>query len=352
YAIGPPRIMNWLEAAGEPFPVSGPSLALAAACLQEGEDRMQAFVRIIRRERRELAGTLKDLGAAPFPSQGNFVLARFKDPAWVAAALAGLGIAVRAYPDDTGVLSRCLRITCPGDADSFRRLQQALAAALAPEALLLDLDGVLADVSASYREAIRATARLYGVALSPGEIAAAKTEGCAANDWLLTQRLLGRHGRQVSLDEIVARFQVIYHGTPKVPGLRLAETLLVDPSLLERLAASRPLAIVTGRPRAEADWFLKRTGIGSFFASVVTADDAPAKPNPGGPALALKELGVQRAWMVGDAVDDVQAARQAGVVPLAVLPPGGQRRITAAALQRAGAAAVFNRLEEILEKLP
>ena len=41
------------------------------------------------------------------------------------------------------------------------RLEAALGAALRPEALLLDMDGVMADVSASYRGAIVQTAARF-----------------------------------------------------------------------------------------------------------------------------------------------------------------------------------------------
>ena len=39
-----------------------------------------------------------------------------------------------------------------------------------PEALLLDMDGVVADVSGSYREAIRRTAAHFGVEVTPEDI--------------------------------------------------------------------------------------------------------------------------------------------------------------------------------------
>ena len=55
---------------------------------------------------------------------------------------------------------------------------------------LFDIDGVLADVSASYRATIVATAAEFGVRVSQDDIEAVKRAGDANNDWVVTQRLL------------------------------------------------------------------------------------------------------------------------------------------------------------------
>ena len=63
YAAGPARIIHWLRAAGGPYSVSGPSLALAMEWLQSGGDHVREYVKRIRMERTALAGTLRALGA-------------------------------------------------------------------------------------------------------------------------------------------------------------------------------------------------------------------------------------------------------------------------------------------------
>jgi histidinol-phosphate aminotransferase len=137
YAVGPPEVLGWLRAAAGPYAVSRPSLALAAARLETGQGEVDAFVETVRRERGELERLLTELGAEPSPSQGNFAFARFRDAAWVRDALAGLGIAVRSFPDHPD-LEGCVRITCPGDAASFARLTAALRTILKPEGLIID----------------------------------------------------------------------------------------------------------------------------------------------------------------------------------------------------------------------
>jgi len=52
-------------------------------------------------------------------------------------------------------------------------------------------------------------------------------------------------------------------------------------SVLERLAAKYPLAIVTGRPRKpDCETALKVFGLSKLFKVVVCMEDAPVKPDP------------------------------------------------------------------------
>jgi HAD superfamily phosphatase len=112
-----------------------------------------------------------------------------------------------------------------------------------------------------------------------------------------------------------------------------------------------PLAVVTGRPRAEARWFLERVGIAELFRVVVCMEDAARKPDPAPVRLALARLGVRRAWMVGNTPDDVRAAAAADVVPLGIVAPGDDLDATAAALADAGAARVLDQLSDLEELL-
>jgi hypothetical protein len=57
-------------------------------------------------------------------------------------------------------------------------------------AVLLDMDGVLADVSLSYRVCVTATAARYGVTVTQRDIVAAKATGLYNNDWVLTHHLV------------------------------------------------------------------------------------------------------------------------------------------------------------------
>jgi histidinol-phosphate aminotransferase len=351
YATGSPRWIERLRAAGAPYPVSGISLSIAANALESGEPAMLDGVTTVRAERDLLATELQRLGAEPTPSQGNFVFARFESATRVWEDLQAMGIAVRRWPGRSG-LENSLRIGCPANSADFARLVSALRTSLRPEAILLDMDGVIADESQSYRETIIETAASFGVTVNRLDIRALKAAGGWNNDWEVTQQLVTQAGVAATRDEVVRRFQAIYQGDDTRPGLRERERLLVDPAVLERLSRRFRLGIVTGRPRGDAFDFLERQGIAGLFPVVVTLDDAPAKPDPAPVLLALERLGVRSAWMLGDTPDDATAARAAGVLPLGILAPDPDDAVPADELLTSGCARVLSRLEQLEELLP
>jgi histidinol-phosphate aminotransferase len=346
YALGEAELLDRLRAVGPPYAVSGPSLALAAIALDETESSMRSAVERVRVERAELTQDLSRLGVHALLSQANFVLARPEDPGWLDDAFQGQGIAIRSWPRSSA-LAGWVRIGCPGEPSDFARLRHALWTSLRPEALLFDMDGVLADESESYRESILGTVRNWGVQCDHDSIVEIKATGGANNDWEVSHRLLRRAGLDVPLQEVIERFEAIYQGTPSQPGLRERETLIPPRELLERLSARLPLAIVTGRPRRDAERFLDRFSLRGLFAAVVTMEDAPLKPNPAPVKRALQTLDCERAWMIGDTPDDVRAARAAGVLPLGVLAPGATDALSFNALLDAGAARVLDTLSDV-----
>jgi len=91
--------------------------------------------------------------------------------------------------------------------DSLPEVQALLQSALAPEAILFDMDGVLADVSRSYREAILQTVAHYGPAITGADVAAETALGDANNDWVLSQRLLAKRGVDVDLEQVTVKPQ-------------------------------------------------------------------------------------------------------------------------------------------------
>ncbi len=351
FAVASPELIGWMQTAGHPFSVSGPSLVLARHWLNEGDSAMEAFVAEVRRERPLLEKLLGQLGGRVAPSEGNFAFARVDSPLWIRDGLAGLGIGVRAFPGDP-LLDDAVRITCPGTSDDFDRLGHALQTTLAPEAILFDMDGVLADVSRSYRQAILDTVAHYGCEITSADVAAETALGDANNDWVLSQRLLAKRGVQITLEAVTETFEGLYQGTPERPGLRETETLLVGRSLLDALGRHHRLGVVTGRPRADAQRFLDKHDIADCFDTVICMGDAPAKPDPAPVQLALERLGVARAWMLGDTPDDIRAARAARVLPLGAAfqrddPPDAEP------LFQAGAARVLadpNDLKELIHE--
>jgi histidinol-phosphate aminotransferase len=351
FAMGDPRVVDWLRRIGLPFPVSTPSLRLAASMLDDEDQPGTTLITAVRRQRRELSDELADLGIEVLPSEGSFVFARFPAARRVWRWLHAFGISIRAFhgrPETDG----WLRITLPGDEPGFERIRHALRTILAPEALLFDMDGVLVDVSRSYRQAILQTAASFGVELDSEDVEQANAEGDANNDWELTRRLIAAQGVEQTLDEVTKRFEQMYQGSESQPGLRNNEKLMVPPDRLRSLAGRIPLAVVTGRPRADAERFLNEHSISDCFSAVVTMEDGPLKPDPAPVRRALEKLGVRHAWMVGDTPDDIRAADAAGVLPLGVVAPGDDPKATCSSLTDSGAAEVFNTANQVLEVLP
>jgi len=353
YAIADETLAGWMRQAGLPYAASGYSLEVATKWRAMGREQVQAYVGEVVACRQEMERVLADLGAMVIPSQGNFVFAKFGDAAWVADLLAGLGIAVRRF---SAGLAAWLRISVPVGS-AFERLRRALEAVLAPGAIIFDMDGVLADVSASYREAILRTCERWGVKVTREDVARVKAAGNANNDWVVTHRILQSRGCLASLEEVTECFEQIYQGTQESPGLRASERLLVSVGELQRLSKRYRLGIVTGRPRADAERFLSEHGLSGLFEVVVCMEDAPIKPDPAPVKLCMSLLeqrgGVRGgAWMVGDTRDDVTASRAAGVVPIGVVAPGDDVTAVTGALLDAGAGRVFASTKEFLEAIP
>jgi len=351
WAVGSRRTVDALRSVGAPYAVAGPSLAIAAAFLRDGGEYVDANVRRIRFERERLVELLGELGCDVGRASANFVLARTPRRDWIVEALASLRIAVRTFGARAD-LEDAVRITCPCSESDLARLEDGLRLVCAPEALLFDLDGVLADVSHSYDAAIVATAQRFGVRLDAGAIDAARSAGNANCDWQLTYQLVRAGGADATLDEVTREFERVYQGTAAQPGLYTTERALVTRAWLEQLAGRVRLGIVTGRPRADAERFLDQAGLRDLFEVVVTREDAPLKPDPAPVRLALEQLGVQRAWMIGDTPDDVRAAAGAGVLPLGVSGTDESTRLNRRLeLRRAGALRVFECADELTELL-
>lgn len=344
YALGPADLVDELRGFGSPYSLSALSAGLAADVLSQGTGAATEYARTVGVNRSRLANVLAELGAAPLPSQGNFVLATDVDADWLVNAAASLGIALRQFQERES-LERCVRITVPGSASDMSRLENTLRAVFDPEALLFDMDGVLADVRESFRAAIVATAESFGVNVTAEAIVAAKAQGNASDDWSLTRALLDDSGVAVGFEEVRDRFERFYQGDGATEGLKMRERLLPDRQRLAQWSERMPLAIVTARPQKDAAEFLDRFDIGRFFATVVAREDAPSKPDPAPVRLALERLGVTRAWMTGDTRDDVDAARGAGVVPIGVAVEGDD----VSALE--SAARIVKSVDEIQEVL-
>jgi phosphoglycolate phosphatase-like HAD superfamily hydrolase len=323
--------------------------------------------------------------------------------------------------------------------------------------IAFDMDGVLADVSRSYRAVVRETARRFfqpaprwrelpASLFSLAELALLKQGGGLNNDWDLTYRVIellmvplgpvlpDRHrdpwerfrrtmGRlelspllrflarsrgplrdlarrprpanpflrglcrgEVGGGNLVkqifqevylgaARFRAAYGLPPRAyrgTGFLERERLLAPPALLRSLASRHLLGIATGRPEAEAGYFLDRFALRPLFVQVLTLEDCQreerrvfrregrrvrrGKPHPfllDALAGRLKAR-VGRRYYVGDMPDDMQAARRSsrGFRPVGLVQAAPDREAARIRLLEAGARWVADDFRELAAFFP
>jgi len=197
-----------------------------------------------------------------------------------------------------------------------------------PQVIVFDVDGVLVEVTASYRETIRATVRHFTGADVPNEVIQRfKNAGGWNNDWDLTHRLIAEQGAPVEYSTVVDQFNRIFLGDGSTPGLILEEKWIPKPGFVEELGMRHTLAIFTGRWRYELQPTLDRFAKHVVFSETVTADDVTQqKPSPEGLQIIQRAHPGKTMWYLGDTVDDARAARDAGVPFLGIAARDSQRR--------------------------
>lgn len=220
--------------------------------------------------------------------------------------------------------------------------------------LIFDMDGVLVDVTESYRESIRETVRQFtGVAVSHAEIQAAKNRGGSNNDWDLSLELIRERGASPSREDVIDAFQRIYLGE-RNNGLIARERWLPREQMLERLALRFHFALFTGRERWEAQFTLSKFAPGIRFDPIVGMEDVQfEKPHPEGLWKILERRKPSETFYVGDVMDDCLAAQAASVPFIGVVAPGKPLAAELAALfRKQGALAVIGDINDLEQVLP
>jgi HAD superfamily phosphatase len=193
--------------------------------------------------------------------------------------------------------------------------------------IVFDMDGVLTEVSESYREAILQTVRHFtGQQITRDLIQEYKNQGGWNNDWALSQKIAVDLGVNVEYGDVVSRFNELFLGQ-NGEGLIRRERWFPQPGLLARLASSYELAIFTGRLRYEADISLKRFACDCRFDPIICSDDvANGKPAPDGLHSIVRMKPGRKLIFVGDTVDDARSASAAGVPFIGIAAESHSRR--------------------------
>ncbi len=232
--------------------------------------------------------------------------------------------------------------------------------------MVFDLDGVLVDVEESYRRAIKDTVEeVHGIEVEDKSIQALKNAGGFNNDWHVTYALalLGLIERNVELfnrhewfrniketgggletaitnagdqvrnsvfDDVLDQwdrsrmlsvFQQLYLGSElyeeiegEAPdriesGYIYDERVLLDVETRRSLLDRYSIAVLTGRPRAEAKIALERVGLNLPSGRLCAMEDWEAsKPHPSGLFNLREKLEADSLVLVGDTLDDIRTA--------------------------------------------
>lgn len=215
--------------------------------------------------------------------------------------------------------------------------------------IVFDMDGVLAEVTESYREAIVQTVEHFtGKRIARDLIQDYKNQGGWNNDWALSQKISADLGVEVPYSVVVDYFNQIFMGN-NGDGLIQREQWFPQPGLLERLRERFGLAIFTGRLQYEAEITLRRFAPDCSFDPLLCAEHvSKAKPDPEG-LLYIQRLNPSRKlWYVGDTIDDARSARAAGVPFIGIAARNHSRRDEILRLfQQEQAVAVLENVNEI-----
>lgn len=187
-------------------------------------------------------------------------------------------------------------------------------------AVLFDWDGTLLDSyhadAHAYLKMFRALGVGWGMKeldrhYSPDWYRVYRAAGLPPDRWAEADRLWRRYYRQ--------------RKPALLPGAR---------AVLRRLAGSFELGLVTSGDRVRVRRQLRGFGLTPLFSAQVCNEDVGRrKPHPAPLRLALRRLGVapEASVYVGDAPEDIEMARRAGVRAVAVLGPfPTHRRLRAA----------------------
>ena len=242
---------------------------------------------------------------------------------------------------------------------------------------IFDIDGVIRDVSGSYRRALADTVEHFtNKANRPTseEIDQLKSEGTWNNDWEASQELIKRHFQglgkdvKISYEEIVGFFQIRYWGSEskQLDGYIETEPLIATTEYFQGLTeAGIDWGFFSGATRASAGYVLKRLAIADPV--LIAMEDAAGKPDPTGLLLAVKQIEIKARKLanavvyIGDTVADMLTVLKARTydpsydyVAVGVIPPhvrADLRDRYADVLKENGADIVLNSVLELTPQL-
>ncbi len=180
-------------------------------------------------------------------------------------------------------------------------------------ALVFDLDGTLVDSAPDIGRALNTLlVQLGHPALDLHKVTALIGDGTG----ILIQRALALLGAPISTAEIPALNDRLVGHYLRHP----ADATKPYPGVVETLATLRdagyPMGVCTNKGQRLAELVLAETGLAEFFTVTIGGDtELGRKPDPRTLRATIERLGGEpsNAWLIGDSINDVEAAEAAGV---------------------------------------
>ena len=347
YIISNKNNIDIIQKVLSPYSVNVVATICASAALKDLK-YVEKYVAEVKQSKKILYKELNELGIKCYKSDANFVLLRIgSQTAKFCKLLREKGILVRDRSSDQ-LLNGCVRITI-GNIKQTKQLIRRISQAIKEinPLLIFDIDGVLVDVSKSYRVAVKETVEYFtGKNISFEEIQEYKNRIGFNNDWDLTEAIIRIKGKNVDKKDIIKKFQCFY--TKLVDN----EEWLLNRKILRAISNKYNLAILTGRPRKEAYYVLKKNKVIGYFKTIIAMEDlSTQKPNPDGLLKILIQYSSAKAYYFGDTVDDMRAAVSANVKPIGILPPQDKSLLLQNLLIKNGAKTVIQNINETMEVL-
>lgn len=277
----------------------------------------QKNVAKIRKERKRMYEELnKILHITVYPSEANFLFMKVKNNfSKLKNYLENRKIIVRWYNSD--LTGDAIRLSI-GRPEQNKKVIKAFEKFYSKknklDGIIFDVDGVLVDVSKSYREVIRRTASYFlNREVSMSDVDKVKNQVGMNNDWKATYKLI--NNPTIPYEKVKSYFQSLYLGDVNGSKLIDNEELLISKKQLLKLKEKyKKLGIVTGRPRKEAEYVIQKNKLEKIFDCIIAMEDiTDDKPSPDSILAVIKKLNLGQTVYIGDSLSDVVAAKSAGI---------------------------------------
>lgn len=192
-----------------------------------------------------------------------------------------------------------------------------------PDTILFDLDGTLVDSAPDLAAAI--DAMLEGLGRPPAGAEQVRQWVGNGAGILVRRALAGRfdheNGPALSDADFQDAQQRFFDAYADLNGVLSRIYDGVEPFLKAAKAAGARLAVVTNKPTAFTGPLLEKMDLAHWFDVAISGDTLPVKkPDPAQLHHAIEQLDgdAGRTLMVGDSINDIEAAQRAGVPVVAV----------------------------------